>query len=269
MLNRIRSLFGKPRPTVAVVPLHGAVMASGRFGRSFDDASLAQQLDAAFRAGGLAAVALAINCPGGSPVQCGLIGQRIRRLAEEKGVPVYAFCQDVAASGGYWIACAADEIYADDNSIVGSIGVISAAFGFHEAIAKLGIERRVHTAGESKSMWDPFRPEKEEDVARLKRIQEGMHASFIDWVRSRRAERLDPEAEVFTGDIWLGPQARELGLIDGVGHLVPVMKDKFGDTTRFRLYGRRRSFWERIGGPGVESVVDEIGVRAMYARYGL
>ena len=163
MLGRLKGALQGTK-TIGVVPLNGAIMSGGRFGRAFDDAAMAPLIEEAFSLPRLEAVALSINCPGGSAAQSALIGARIRRLAEEKQVPVYAFCQDVAASGGYWLACAADEIYADKTSIVGSIGVIAAGFGFHEAIGKLGIERRVHTAGESKSMWDPFKPEEEKDV---------------------------------------------------------------------------------------------------------
>ena len=266
----ILSLFGPGRPLVAVVPMQGAVGMRGRLGgRGFDDQSLAPQLEAAFAASGLKAVALAINCPGGSPVQSSLIGARIRRLADEKKVPVFAFCADVAASGGYWLACAADEIWADGCSILGSIGVVSAGFGFTEAIGKLGVERRVHTAGKSKSLLDPFQPEKPEDLERLHRIQEGIHSRFIDWVKSRRGSKLPEGADLFTGEIWLGEEAQSLGLADGIGHLKPVLMEKFGEKTRFKVFGPRRSFWERMGAPGVESLGDELTTRGLYARYGL
>ncbi|TMV62506.1 S49 family peptidase, partial [Thioclava sp. BHET1] len=169
--------FLKTPPRVAVLRLSG-VIAAGRRG-GLNDAALAPLIERAFAKGKPAAVALVINSPGGSPVQTALIAARIRRLSAEKGVPVHAFVEDIAASGGYWLACAADQIWIDDSSIVGSIGVISSSFGFHELIARHGIERRVHTAGASKSFMDPFRPEKPEDVARLKALQEPIHDAFI------------------------------------------------------------------------------------------
>lgn len=272
MLDTVSSLFAPPRPLVAVVPLNGAIGMPGRIGRGFDDETVAPLLERAFSARGVKAVALAINCPGGSPAQSSMIGARIRRLAEEKKLPVHAFCADVAASGGYWLACAADEIHADPTSILGSIGVISASFGFTEAIAKLGIERRVHTAGAQKSMWDPFRPEKPEDVERLLGIQKAMHDTFIGWVRERRGEKL-AKGDHFTGEVWLGEDAKVRGLIDGIGHLVPVMRAKFGKKTRFRVYSKKRSLIERLTGGGAAAIAgamaDELELRALNARYGL
>lgn len=254
---------------VAVVPLDGAIVSGGRAGRAFDDAAVAPTLAEAFACRNLLGVALAINCPGGSPAQSSMIGARIRRLADENDVPVTAFCADVAASGGYWLACAADEIYADRASIVGSIGVIAAGFGFHEAIARLGVERRVHTAGGSKSMWDPFKPEAPEDVARLTGLQESIHSEFIEWVRLRRGKRLSDDPRLFTGEVWVGDAAREVGLIDGIGHLVPTLRARHGDGVRFKVFGRRRSLAERLGAPGVEAVADALTVRSHYARFGL
>lgn len=265
MLGR---LFGPRKPLVTVVRLSGAIMPDGR-GRSFDDAAVAPMLEKAFTARGVKAVALSINCPGGSPVQSALIGARIRRLAAEHEVPVYAFCGDVAASGGFWLACAADEIYADAASIVGSIGVIAQSFGAHEAIAKLGIERRVHTAGGSKSFWDPFRPEQAEDVERLKTLQSRIHGQFIDWVKERRGAKLTDGTELFDGSFWVGEDALPLGLIDGLGHLVPVMKERFGNKTKFKVLARRRGLFERLGGPGIDTLADEISSRGLFARYGL
>lgn len=268
-LDRITALVRPRRPIVAVVPMSGAIMAGGRIGRAFDDEQLAPLLERAFSIRGVSAVALAINCPGGSAVQSVLIGARIRRLAAEKNVPVFAFCADVAASGGYWLACAADEIYADASSIVGSIGVIAASFGFSDAISRLGVERRVHTAGEVKSFWDPFRPEQERDVERLHRLQDGIHAQFIDWVKSRRGGRLSSESGLFNGEFWLGDEAVKLGLVDGIGHLAPKMKERFGDRTKFRIIVRKRRMVEKLGLPGVGAVADELQARSLYARFGL
>jgi signal peptide peptidase SppA len=261
--------FRPRRPVVAVVPIHGALIAGGRIGRAFDDEHMAPVLERAFSLRGASAVALAINCPGGSATQSAMIAARIRRLSAEKKVPVVAFCADVAASGGYWLACAADEIYADASSIVGSIGVIAASFGLHDAIARLGIERRVHTAGEMKSFWDPFRPEKEQDVARLRRLQDRIHHQFVEWVKARRGHRLTDSSELFNGEFWVGEEALGLGLIDGIGHLVPTMRARFGKKVRFRAFTRRRRWAERLGLPGADAVADEIAARALYARFGI
>ena len=259
--------FVKSNPTVAVVRLSG-VIAGGTRG-TLNDQLLAPLLERAFSRGKPDAVALLINSPGGSPVQSSLIAARIRRLAEETKVPVFAFVEDVAASGGYWLATAADEIWADDCSILGSIGVISAGFGAHEFLDRHGIDRRVYTAGKSKSMLDPFQPEKPEDVERLKGILADLHDSFIDHVKSRRGGKLDGETDVFTGEFWLAGKARDLGLIDGIGHVVPRMKDRFGDKVRFRPYEIRRPFLRRFGASLIEDAVAGLEERAAFARFGL
>lgn len=268
-IEAIAGWFRPRRPVVAVVPLHGAVIAGARIGRAFDDEHMASILESAFALRSASAVALAINCPGGSATQSAMIAARVRRLSAEKKLPVFAFCADVAASGGYWLACAADEIYADASSIVGSIGVIAASFGLHDAIARLGIERRVHTAGEMKSFWDPFRPEQEGDVARLRRLQDRIHHQFVEWVKARRGERLAAGADLFNGEFWVGEEALGLGLVDGVGHLVPTMRARFGEKVRFRVFTRKRRLVERLGLPGADAVADEIAARALYARFGL
>lgn len=259
--------FTKKPPTVAVVRLSGVIAAGSR--GSLSDQALAPLIEKAFRRGKPSAVALIINSPGGSPVQSALIGARIRRLSEEKEVPVFAFVEDVAASGGYWLAAAADEIYVDASSVVGSIGVISAGFGAHEFLARHGVERRVHTAGKSKSMLDPFRPEKEEDVARLGKILDQIHGNFIDHVKTRRADKLVDDPDLFTGEIWIGQNAVEQGLADGLGHIAPVMKEKFGKDVRFRPYGVRRPIWQRFGAQVAQDALSGIEERAEYARYGL
>lgn len=254
-------------PVVAVVRMQG-VIASGARGAALNDLGLAPLIERAFVRGKPKAVALVINSPGGSPTQSSLIAARIRRLAEEKKVPVYAFVEDVAASGGYWLACAADEIWVDANSVVGSIGVISASFGFQDFIARYGIERRVHTAGQSKSMLDPFRPEKAEDVERLKAIQEQIHDGFIAHVKDRRGDKLANE-DLFTGEIWVGEKAIEKGLVDGIGHVVPHMKNLFGKRTRFAVYRQRRPFLSRLGAQLIDSAAAEVESRAHFARFGL
>lgn len=259
--------FVPAKPVVSVVRLSGLI-AQGTRG-SLNDAGIGPVLDKAFRKGKPKAVALIVNSPGGSPVQSSLIGARIRRLSEEKKVPVHAFVEDVAASGGYWIACAADDIWTDETSITGSIGVISAGFGLHEFIERYGIHRRVHTAGESKSMMDPFRPEKEEDVERLHRMLEQIHGSFIDHVKRRRGERLDESADLFTGEIFVGRKAAEVGLTDGVAHMVPKMKELYGKDVRFASYGQRRPFFRRFGVGLLGGIEAEMTERAAFARFGL
>ncbi|RVT87290.1 S49 family peptidase [Rhodobacteraceae bacterium CCMM004] len=259
--------FLSSAPVVSVLRLQG-IIASGGPGR-LNDAGLAPLIERAFRKGRPAAVALSINSPGGSAAQSSLIAARIRRLSDERKIPVLAFVEDVAASGGYWLATAADEIHADENSIVGSIGVISAGFGLHELIARHGIERRVYTAGRSKSMLDPFRPEQDEDVARLRRLQDQIHDAFIAQVKRRRGDRLADDPELFTGEIWVGEKAREVGLIDGIGHLVPAIKARFGDKVRLNRYQQRRPFFGRLAGAAAASVAASIEERAAYARFGL
>ncbi|MBF9057583.1 S49 family peptidase [Rhodobacterales bacterium HKCCSP123] len=255
-------------PTVAVIRLNGVIAASVR-GGTLSDVSLAPVIERAFSRGKPAAVALVINSPGGSPAQSSLIAARIRRLAEEKKLPVHAFVEDVAASGGYWLACAADDIWLDDSSIVGSIGVISASFGLHEAIARLGIERRVHTAGKDKSMLDPFRPERPEDVERLKGIQAQIHESFIAHVKARRGARLAQGEDLFSGEFWVCQRGIDLGLADGIAHIVPKMKALYGDKARFASYGPRRSLFQRFGASLGAELTAGIEDRAHWSRFGL
>lgn len=254
-------------PKVAVIRLQGTIAAGARGGIS--DAALAPLIEKAFSRGKPVAVALVINSPGGSPVQSSLIGARVRRLAAEKKIPVHAFVEDVAASGGYWLACAGDDIWVDESSIVGSIGVIFASFGFNQFMDRHGIERRVHTAGRSKSLADPFLPEKVEDVERLKALQEPIHRAFIEQVKSRRGARLDPAADLFNADIWVGSGAVTVGLADGVAHLVPKLKQLYGDKVRLIPYGQRRSLLQRLGAQVLGGALGEIEDRAAWARFGL
>lgn len=255
------------RKTVSVVRLSGVISASSRGG--LNDEAIAPVLEKAFRKGKPSAVALVINSPGGSPVQSSLIGARIRRLSEETEVPVYAFVEDVAASGGYWLAVSADEIFVDPSSIVGSIGVISAGFGAHDFLERHGIERRVYTAGKSKSMLDPFRPENAEDVERLKKSLEDIHDVFKTHVATRREGKIKTDQDLFTGEIWLGQKAVDLGLVDAIGHLVPTMKERFGKKTRFRVMGRKKSFLSKFGMSVTSQVFDFVEERSAFARFGL
>jgi signal peptide peptidase SppA len=256
--------FVKKPPLVPMIRLQGAI-GMGRGGLS--DAALAPVIEKAF-AGRPAAVALVINSPGGSPVQSSLIAARIRRLADEKSVPVHVFVEDVAASGGYWLACAGDDIWVDGSSIVGSIGVIFSSFGFTEIMARQGIERRVVTAGTSKSLADPFLPQKPEDVARLKALQEPIHAAFIAHVRARRGAKL-AAVDVFNADVWVGQGAVDVGLADGVAHAVPKLRALYGDKVRLRPMGVRRGLLSRFGMRVGSALLGQVEERALWARFGL
>ncbi len=276
----------KRGPYVSVIRLYGAIGVGGRFSETISHAPFEKAIDEAFASKRTKAVALIINSPGGSPSQSGLIARQIRRLADEKNIPVLAFCEDVAASGGYLLACAADEIFVDEYTVIGSIGVISASFGAVEAIEKIGVERRVYTAGKSKSLMDPFREEKPEDVERLDTILQAIHERFIAWVKGSRGERLDPERDYFQGDIWVGQGAVDLGIADGVGHLAPIIKERFGDDVKLREVGRKKpgllsrllgggkgsltsNTAESIGAGAAVAAVDTVEERALWARYGI
>ncbi|MDO5633045.1 MAG: S49 family peptidase [Paracoccus sp. (in: a-proteobacteria)] len=265
----MRIPFLSPRPArVAVVRMQGVIGAAGRGAPGLSDAALAPVLARAFTKGKPQAVALVINSPGGSPVQSSLIAARVRRLADKHDLPVHAFVEDVAASGGYWLATAADHIWADDSSVLGSIGVISAGFGFQDLIARWGIERRVHTAGRSKSTLDPFRPEKPEDVARLHAVLEPIHAAFKAQVLARRGARLAADTDLFTGEFWAGQRAVELGLADGIAHLEPRMRALYGDDVRFLRYGLRQPWFRRIG-LSADALMDTAQDRAIWSRFGI
>ena len=284
LLSPIR---GRP-PIVSVVRLDGIIKGSDRFSRSLNLASVAGRLEAAFKMRHSKAVALVVNSPGGSPVQSDLIAGRIRDLAKEHEKPVVAFVEDVAASGGYWLALAADEIFVNRASIIGSIGVISAGFGFQDAIERIGVERRVHTSGSRKSLLDPFQAESEEDVAYLKNIQSEIHGGFRKWVEERRSGKLkaDLEPDLFEGKFWTGARGVELGLADGLGDLRGVMRGRFGEKTQFRVLGERQGLLKRLGigssfrglqgGMGSEiaaalgeGMLETAESRALWARFGL
>jgi signal peptide peptidase SppA len=272
-------LFARP-PVVAVVRLGGVIGTLGPWRGGLTLAGLAPTLERAFRLRRLSAVALVVNSPGGSPVQSALIAKRIRDLAAEQEVPVFAFVEDVAASGGYWLATAAEEIYAQESSIVGSIGVISAGFGFQALLEKFGIERRLHTAGERKSMLDPFLPEKPEDLERLAQLQAEVHESFKAQVRDRRQGRLKAaEEELFSGEFWSGKRAVELGLIDGLAELREEMRRRFGDKVRLRALRGQRSWLRRRSRLGAvdwpepedwaRGLIAAAEERALWSRFGL
>jgi signal peptide peptidase SppA len=273
-----RGLFGGGPPIVPVVRLHGVIAADPRPGR-LNIANVAPLLKRAFDIKAAPAVAIVVNSPGGSPVQSRLIAKRIRDLADEHAKPVIVFVEDAAASGGYFIATGGDEIIADPSSIVGSIGVIFAGFGFVEAINKLGVERRVHTAGKNKSTLDPFLPEKAEDVERIKTLELDVHRVFIDWVKSRRAGKLKAaDDELFTGEFWSGARGLELGLIDGLGDLRDTLRQRYGEKVRLRVIEPKRPLFRlpslglggraSIGGMATE-VIASIEDRIFWSRLGL
>ncbi|WP_138380651.1 S49 family peptidase [Luteithermobacter gelatinilyticus] len=293
MLKKIRAMLARlplpylkdPAPVVAVLPLEGPIGVSGRFSSSLNLAKVEKDIEAAFDVYNVKAVALAINSPGGSPVQSDLIMRRIRALSEEKNIPVFAFAEDVAASGGYLLSLAGDEIYAHRASIVGSIGVISAGFGFDKAIEKLGVDRRVYTAGEHKSILDPFQPEQEKDVKIIKGLQNRIHDFFKEIVKERREGKLKGTQKVmFSGLFWTGEEAVKLGLVDGLGDLRTVMREKYGKRTRFKRIQGEKGFLKGLLGivrryvpqaslPQSRKLPQEILAaleeRAEWSRYGL
>lgn len=271
---------GHSGPVVAVVKLHGVItptpspLARGTININTVESALTR----AFEHERLRAVALAINSPGGAPTQSALVGERIRELARRKRVPVLAFCEDVAASGGYWLACAADEIYAHSSSLVGSIGVVTAGFGLNGLLERVGVERRVYTAGAHKVRLDPFRPEKDEDVEWLKSLQTQLHDQFVGWVKDRRGDRLRSDDDLFTGEIWTGAKAAELGLIDGVGNLREVIAERYPDA-EIAVAEPKRPLLARLGLGGaavglgaadrVMGAIEAMEVRATWSRFGL
>jgi serine protease SohB len=271
-------------PVVPVVQLSGVIGFSTPLKPGLTLASVARQLDRAFNMRHARAVALIINSPGGSPVQSHLIYRRIRMLAAEKNLKVIAFAEDVAASGGYMIACAADDIICDPSTIIGSIGVVGGSFGFAKLMEKLGIERRLYTSGEHKAMLDPFLPEKPDDVERLKAVQRDIHEDFIALVKDSRGARLTgPEKDLFSGEYWTGSTAIELGIADEIGDLRTTLRERFGDKVltplvapERSLFGRPRSGLEAASLDRLlrstdlaEDVVSALEARTMWARYGL
>lgn len=276
------------KPVVAVLRLHGVITPTpSPLGRGTINVNTVESaLTRAFDHDRLSAVALAINSPGGAATQSALVAERIRQLADRKKVPVLAFCEDVAASGGYWLACAADEIYAHSSSLVGSIGVVTAGFGLVGLLDRIGVERRVHTAGTRKVRLDPFAPEKPEDVEWLSGLQVQLHDQFASWVRERRGDKLggdgsaaDAADDLFSGEVWTGAKAMELGLVDGLGTLREVIATRYPDA-EVSVAEPKRPLLARLGlgGPGglggsatdrVHAVLDALEARAAWSRFGL
>lgn len=280
-------LFNRP-PVVPVLRFNGPIGLATPLRPGLSLAGVAAALEKAFNYSKLPSVVITVNSPGGSPVQSNLIFSRIRQLAAEKEKRVYVFCEDVAASGGYFLAVAGDEIYADPSSIIGSIGVIAAGFGFDKLISRYGIERRVYTAGADKGMLDPFRPERREDVEHVRALQRDIHDTFIGIVRSRRAGRLKgPEEELFSGNFWSAPKALNYGLIDGIADMRSKMQSLHGAKVRLRAIplapGGLLARFRRLPGiqplavgdgfalspPLAEDVMSAIEARALWSRYGL
>lgn len=273
-------------PIIPVVRLTGAIGMAAPLRPGLSLATVAGPLQRAFSMSRHPAVAISINSPGGSPVQSHLIFRRIRQLAQERDKHVHVFCEDVAASGGYFLALAGDEIHTDPSSIIGSIGVISASFGLQKAIERVGIERRVYTSGEMKSFLDPFLPEQPDDIDRLRALQREIHDAFIGVVKERRGQKLRaPDAELFSGQFWSGPRAQELGLVDGIGDLRGTLRARYGDKIKLRvvplggggLLARLRR--APVGGhAGVldawpaglaDDALSALEIRALWARFGL
>ena len=280
----------KKKTVVPVLRLNGVISASTGFRQGLSIARLAGPIERAFTMSSCKSVAVLINSPGGSPVQSNLIYKRMRQLAEQHEKTVYVFCEDVAASGGYFIAMAGDEVYVDPSSIVGSIGVVAAGFGFVEAIDKLGIERRVYTAGENKSVLDPFKPEKQEDIDHLLSLQQEVHDVFIGVVKSRRGEKLSKsEPDLFTGRYWAGQTAVELGLVDGIADIRSKMQELHGEEVQLRVVpigkrgllsrlrnlpgtrnpASRQSFSEDLVATAGSGLIAALEERAYWSRYGL
>ncbi len=281
-LNKIMpARFRRDMTVIPVVRLHGAIMSGGsQFRQPLNIASTAGVLEKAFSMKQAPAVAISINSPGGSAVQSRLIYKRIRDLAAEKNKQVFMFVEDAAASGGYMIACAGDEIIADPSSIVGSIGVVYGAFGFTELIGKIGVERRVHTAGRNKVMLDPFQPEKKADVAHLKKLQEEIHTTFIDLVKQSRGAKLADNDDLFTGMFWTGERGLELGLVDVIGDMRSFLKERFGDKAKPVLVSQSRGLFGRrlphagtaiegIGANFADGLAMSLEERTLWAQYGL
>lgn len=275
--------FRKQGTVIPVVRLHGAIMSGGsKFRPALNLASVAPQLERAFAMKDSPAVALSINSPGGSPVQSRMIFDRIRALAEEKNKRVLVFVEDVAASGGYMLAIAGDEIIVDATSIVGSIGVVSGGFGFPELLKKIGVERRVYTAGENKAILDPFQPEKEGDIEYLKTLQLEIHEIFIDMVKARRGVLLAEDPTLFSGLFWTGRRGVELGLVDRLGNMRQEIKTRYGKDARLELIsGAKSLFGKRVTGVDAFGSIDQIAAqtvagladtleeKALWSRYGL
>jgi signal peptide peptidase SppA len=264
--------FFKKRKIVAHIKLNGVIGNAGKFKQGIDFAGQEEIIEKAFSLKKAKAVAITINSPGGSPVQSHLIYKFIRAQAKKSKIKVIVFAEDVAASGGYLIACAGDEIYANSSSIIGSIGVIYSSFGFTELIKKIGVERRVHTAGKNKSSLDPFQEEKLEDIERLKNIQLDLHKDFINVVEESRGTKLKTDGiELFSGEFWAGSKAKELGLIDGLGNANEILKEKFGEDVVIKKFEKPKGWFSKKFSSSINQVDQLASIleeRSIWQRYG-
>lgn len=271
--------FRNPAPVVNILHLSGVISAGGGLRPHLNLQAIEEEIEAAFEGKHLKCVALQVNSPGGSPVQSQLIYNRIRALSQENHIPVVTFVEDVAASGGYWLACAGDEIFVSEASVIGSIGVIASGFGFVEAIKKIGIERRVYTQGENKSVLDPFKPEKETDIAIIHNVQRDIHTMFKALVKERRAHKIKPEDEeqLFSGEFWSGKQGLVLGLADAVGDLHQIMRERYGKKVKLNRISAKKNWLQRKFGFGAysgtkaiaDALLDSAQESALWNRFGL
>ena len=264
--------FFKKKKIIAHIKLNGVIGNVGKFKQGIDFAGQEEIIEKAFSLKKAKVVAITINSPGGSPVQSHLIYKFIRAQAKKNKKKVVVFAEDVAASGGYLIACAGDEIYANSSSIIGSIGVIYSSFGFTELIKKIGVERRVHTAGKNKSSLDPFQEEKLEDIERLKNIQLDLHKDFIKVVEESRGVKLKTDGiELFSGEFWAGSKAKELGLIDGLGNANEILKEKFGEDVVIKKFEKRKGWFSKKFSSSINQIDQLANIleeRSIWQRYG-
>jgi|TARA_B110000444_G_scaffold93946_1_gene88737 signal peptide peptidase SppA len=276
-MSFISKFFKSKSSVINVVRLNGVIASGSKFlgSSNLSLESLEKQIERAFSGKKIAGVALLINSPGGSPVQSALISERIIELSKKNNIPVFAFVEDVAASGGYWLACAADEIFVMPASIVGSIGVISAGFGFVEVIKKIGVERRVFSKGDNKGMLDPFQPQNSDDVKVITDLQEEIHQQFKDWVSSRRGNRLNIDVVkkegIFEAKIFSGTKACEFGLADSIGELKQVMRERFNEKVVFKEISGRKKLGQRLGlsSSSYSRIIEHIEERIAFAKFGL
>ena len=276
-MSFVSKFFKSKASVINVVRLNGVIASGSKFlgSSNLSLESLEKQIERAFSGKKIAGVALVINSPGGSPVQSALIAERIIELSKKNNIPVFAFVEDVAASGGYWLACAADEIFVMPASIVGSIGVISAGFGFVEVIKKIGVERRVFSKGDNKGMLDPFQPQNSDDVKVITDLQEEIHQQFKDWVSSRRGNRLNidvvKEEGIFEAKIFSGTKACQFGLADSIGEFKQVMRERFNEKVVFKEISGRKKLGQRLGlsSSSYSRIIEHIEERIAFAKFGL
>ena len=264
--------FFRKSQNVSSISLSGIISPNMGRRKGLNLYELDKVIEQAFSVKNLKAIALQINSPGGSPVQSEMISKRIRDLSEEKDVPVLAFVEDVAASGGYWLACAADEIFASKASIIGSIGVVSSGFGFDKAIKKIGVDRRLYTSGENKAILDPFLPENKDDIKRLKDIQKELHNQFISFVKSRRGSKIsDKNKDLFSGAFWSGEKSLEIGLIDGYGEMKSVLKQRFGENVKIKEFAPKKKLFglSNLFSVALDIFINKIEERISFKKFGL